>query len=191
MRRRCRHKGKAEQLSSRVRPHKLVARRVQYYRFSTVSKCTPHYDTRAISEILDKDGYIIIKDRSKDIIISGGENISSVELEDVLYRHPAVLLAAVVAKPDQKWGRGALRLRRVEERRECDSRQRSLPSVARRCPASSLKKLWCSGRFQRRRLARSRIPIAQSDGVGEGDFGLNPAGVREPLSIAIRALPAG
>ena len=46
----------------------------------------------------------MIKDRSKDIIISGGENISSVELEDVLYKHPAVLLAAVVAKPDQKWG---------------------------------------------------------------------------------------
>ncbi len=54
--------------------------------------------------VLDKDGYVIIKDRSKDIIISGGENISSVEVEDVLYKHPAVLLAAVVAKPDPKWG---------------------------------------------------------------------------------------
>lgn len=50
------------------------------------------------------DGYIKIKDRSKDIIISGGENISSIEVEDVLYMHPAVLLAAVVAKPDEKWG---------------------------------------------------------------------------------------
>jgi fatty-acyl-CoA synthase len=50
------------------------------------------------------DGYIQIKDRSKDIIISGGENISSIEVEDVLYRHPAVLAAAVVAKPDEKWG---------------------------------------------------------------------------------------
>lgn len=50
------------------------------------------------------DGYIQIKDRSKDIIISGGENISSIEVEDVLYRHPAVLAAAVVAKPDPKWG---------------------------------------------------------------------------------------
>ena len=50
------------------------------------------------------DGYIKIKDRSKDIIISGGENISSIEVEDVLYRHPAVLAAAVVAKPDPKWG---------------------------------------------------------------------------------------
>ncbi len=50
------------------------------------------------------DGYCKIKDRSKDIIISGGENISSIEVEDVLYRHPAVLAAAVVAKPDPKWG---------------------------------------------------------------------------------------
>src|SRR6202034_3927910 len=54
--------------------------------------------------VLDEDGYVIIKDRSKDIIISGGENISSVEVEDVLYKHPAVLFAAVVAKPDGKWG---------------------------------------------------------------------------------------
>ena len=50
------------------------------------------------------DGYIKIRDRSKDVIISGGENISSIEVEDVLYRHPAVLVAAVVAKPDAKWG---------------------------------------------------------------------------------------
>ena len=50
------------------------------------------------------DGYMKIKDRSKDIIISGGENISSIEVEDVLYRHPDVLAAAVVAKPDQRWG---------------------------------------------------------------------------------------
>jgi len=50
------------------------------------------------------DGYIKIKDRSKDVIISGGENISSIEVEDVLYRHPDVLAAAVVAKPDARWG---------------------------------------------------------------------------------------
>ncbi len=50
------------------------------------------------------DGYIKIKDRSKDIIISGGENISSIEVEDVLYRHPDVLAAAVVSKPDERWG---------------------------------------------------------------------------------------
>ncbi|HEY6897577.1 MAG TPA: acyl-CoA synthetase [Rhodocyclaceae bacterium] len=54
--------------------------------------------------VMHPDGYVKIKDRSKDVIISGGENISSVEVEDVLYRHPAVLTAAVVAKPDPKWG---------------------------------------------------------------------------------------
>jgi fatty-acyl-CoA synthase len=54
--------------------------------------------------VLQQDGYIKIKDRSKDVIISGGENISSLEVEDVLYRHPAVLGAAVVAMPDEKWG---------------------------------------------------------------------------------------
>ncbi len=50
------------------------------------------------------DGYIELKDRSKDIIISGGENISTIEVESVLYKHPAVLEAAVVARPDEKWG---------------------------------------------------------------------------------------
>jgi fatty-acyl-CoA synthase len=54
--------------------------------------------------VMQADGYVKIKDRSKDIIISGGENISSIEVEDVLYRHPAVLAAAVVASPDEKWG---------------------------------------------------------------------------------------
>jgi fatty-acyl-CoA synthase len=50
------------------------------------------------------DGYIELKDRSKDIIISGGENISSIEVEDALYRHPAVVGVAVVAMPHEKWG---------------------------------------------------------------------------------------
>jgi fatty-acyl-CoA synthase len=50
------------------------------------------------------DGYIQLKDRSKDIIISGGENISSIEVEDALFKHPAVQAAAVVAKADEKWG---------------------------------------------------------------------------------------
>ena len=54
--------------------------------------------------VMQPDGYVKIKDRSKDVIISGGENISSLEVEDVLYRHPAVMAAAVVAKPDAKWG---------------------------------------------------------------------------------------
>jgi fatty-acyl-CoA synthase len=54
--------------------------------------------------VMHQDGYIELKDRSKDIIISGGENISTIEVEDVLYRHPAVLEAAVVARPDPMWG---------------------------------------------------------------------------------------
>ncbi|MBC7136766.1 acyl-CoA synthetase [Oceanibaculum nanhaiense] len=54
--------------------------------------------------VLHPDGYVELKDRSKDIIISGGENISTIEVEGVLYRHPAVLEAAVVARPDEKWG---------------------------------------------------------------------------------------
>jgi fatty-acyl-CoA synthase len=54
--------------------------------------------------VVHPDGYIQLKDRSKDIIISGGENISSIEVEDALYKHPAVSAVAVVAKPDEKWG---------------------------------------------------------------------------------------
>jgi fatty-acyl-CoA synthase len=54
--------------------------------------------------VMQPDGYAKIRDRAKDIIISGGENISSVEVEEALYRHPAVLAAAVVAQPDAKWG---------------------------------------------------------------------------------------
>ncbi len=54
--------------------------------------------------VIHPDGYVQIKDRSKDIIISGGENISSIEVEDALYKHPAVQVVAVVAKPDEKWG---------------------------------------------------------------------------------------
>ncbi len=54
--------------------------------------------------VMHPDGYVEIKDRSKDIIISGGENISSIEVEEVLYRHPQVMEAAVVARPDEIWG---------------------------------------------------------------------------------------
>ena len=54
--------------------------------------------------VVDPDGYVKIRDRSKDVIISGGENISSIEVEDVIYGHPAVLACAVVATPDPKWG---------------------------------------------------------------------------------------
>ena len=79
------------------------------------------------------DGYVEIKDRAKDIIISGGENISSVEVEIALYKHPAVQLAAVVARPGREMGRDALRLRAAEAGRERDRRRdhRLLPRSAR------------------------------------------------------------
>ena len=67
------------------------------------SSGTPSVDSNT-GRIVYPDGYIQIKDRSKDIIISGGENISSVEVENVVAKHPAVSLVAVVAKPDEKWG---------------------------------------------------------------------------------------
>ncbi len=54
--------------------------------------------------VLHADGYVEIKDRSKDVIISGGENVSSLEVEEVLYKHPQIMEAAVVARPDEKWG---------------------------------------------------------------------------------------
>ena len=54
--------------------------------------------------VMHPDGYVKIQDRSKDIIISGGENISSIEIENTLSKHPSVSIAAVVAKPDEKWG---------------------------------------------------------------------------------------
>ena len=54
--------------------------------------------------VWEPDGYIALRDRSKDIIISGGENISTIEVEGIIYRHPKVLEAAVVAKPDEHWG---------------------------------------------------------------------------------------
>ena len=69
--------------------------------------------------VLHPDGYIQLKDRSKDIIISGGENISSIEIENVLNRHPAVQFAAVVAKPDPKWGETPCAF--VEKRRGHDA----------------------------------------------------------------------
>ena len=73
--------------------------------------------------VMHPDGYIEIRDRSKDIIISGGENISSIEVEGVLYRHPAVSAAAVVAKPDEHWGEtpcAFIELREGEEASESE-----------------------------------------------------------------------
>ena len=75
--------------------------------------------------VIHKDGYIQIKDRSKDIIISGGENISSVEIENVLYQHPAVGEAAVVAMPDELWGEVALCICRTENQTNWSTEERA------------------------------------------------------------------
>ena len=81
------------------------------------------------------DGYIELKDRSKDIIISGGENISTIEVEDVLYRHPAVLEAAVVARPDAKWGETPCAFVMLREGDVRPARpRRSSPSAAQHLP---------------------------------------------------------
>ena len=68
--------------------------------------------------VLHPDGYIQLKDRSKDIIISGGENISSIEVEDVLYKHPAVATAPWSAKPDEKWGETPCAFVELQARRD-------------------------------------------------------------------------
>ncbi|KAH0696346.1 hypothetical protein KY289_013828 [Solanum tuberosum] len=69
------------------------------------------------------DGYIEVKDRSKDIIISGGENISTIEVETVLYRHPAVLEAAIVARPDNHWGQTPCAFVKLKEGFDASSRE--------------------------------------------------------------------
>ena len=74
--------------------------------------------------VLEPDRYVKIKDRSKDIIISGGENISSIEVEDALYRHPSVMACAVVAKPDSKWGEVPVAF--VELKPDCAASQAEL-----------------------------------------------------------------
>jgi fatty-acyl-CoA synthase len=71
--------------------------------------------------VLEPDRYVKIKDRSKDIIISGGENISSIEVEDALYRHPAVMACAVVARPDPKWGEAPLAFVELRPGAEADA----------------------------------------------------------------------
>ena len=106
--------------------------------------------------VMHPDGYIQLKDRSKDIIISGGENISSIEVEDALYKHPAVQAAAVVAKPDEKWGETPVRLRRAEARTGDDDRRshRLVPQAT--SPATSARATSCSPSCRRPRPARCR-----------------------------------
>ena len=134
--------------------------------------------------VLDEHGYVIIKDRSKDIIISGGENISSVEVEDILYKHPAVLFAAVVAKPDPKWGEVPCAFVELKDRREGDrSRDHRV------LPQPHVRLQDAEGRGVRRHSEDvdrqdPEIPAAQPGGFGEGDFGLNAASQCDGFGLA-------
>ena len=105
--------------------------------------------------VMHADGYIQLKDRSKDIIISGGENISSIEVEDTLYKHPAVAAAAVVAKPDDKWGETPCAF--IEFKPGAQATTDELRSgAASTSPRTNARATWCSPRFRRRAPARSR-----------------------------------
>ena len=134
--------------------------------------------------VLDEHGYVIIKDRSKDIIISGGENISSVEVEDVLYKHPAVLFAAVVAKPDAKWGEVPCAFIELKDNaqndRSRDHRVLPQPDVRFQDPEGG------GIRSDSEDIDRQNpeIHAAQSGRFGEGDFGVSV------MPLSLRALHA-
>ena len=106
------------------------------------------------------DGYIEIKDRSKDIIISGGENISTLEVEEVLSRHPAVLLAAVVAQPDATWGETPCAFLELKQTRAASPRRTSFSFAASRWLGSRCPSAWCLAIFRRRPRARFKIYVA-------------------------------
>ena len=112
--------------------------------------------------VLQPDGYVKIKDRAKDIIISGGENISSLEVEDALYRHPAVLAAAVVAQPDPKWGESPCAFVELKpgDERDRSGAHRALPGAPR--ALQGRPSAWCSACCRRRRPARSRSSCCAS-----------------------------
>ena len=94
--------------------------------------------------VLHEDGYIELRDRSKDIIISGGENISTIEVEGVIIKHPAVANVAVVAKPDEKWGETPCAFVDAEARRCGHAPRRSSPTAAPTSPPTSARATWCS-----------------------------------------------
>ena len=105
--------------------------------------------------VLHPDGYIQLKDRSKDIIISGGENISSIEVEDALYKHPAVAAAAVVAKPDEKWGETPCAFIELEAG-EAATAEELIAWCRTTSPATRCRATWSSPTCQKPRPARSR-----------------------------------
>nr|CAD1834492.1 unnamed protein product [Ananas comosus var. bracteatus] len=100
--------------------------------------------------VVHPDGYVEIRDRSKDVIISGGENISSVEVEAVLYRHPAVAEAAVVAMPHLLWGETPWAFIVPREGPVSQTRRSSSPTVGPTCRISWCPRRWCSSTACRR-----------------------------------------
>ena len=102
-----------------------------------------------------EDGYLELRDRSKDIIISGGENISSIEVEDTLYRHPAVAAAAVVAKPDERWGETPCAFVELRDGASATSEE-LIASAASTLRASSARVTSASKHFRQPRRARCR-----------------------------------
>ena len=106
--------------------------------------------------VLEPDRYVKIKDRSKDVIISGGENISSLEVEDALYRHPAVLACAVVARPDPKWGETPLAFVELQAGASVTRRGTDRSTAAGASPATRCRARSASRRSRRPRPARSR-----------------------------------
>ena len=106
--------------------------------------------------VMHPDGYIQLKDRSKDIIISGGENISSIEVEDALYKHPAVQAAAVVAKPDDKWGETPCAFVELKPGAKATRRGDHRAAARRTSRATKCRATSCSAKCRRRARARSR-----------------------------------
>ena len=119
--------------------------------------------------VMHPDGYIQLKDRSKDIIISGGENISSIEVEDALYKHPAVRRAAVVAQARREMGRDAVRLRRAKAGR----RARRADELIAWCRAASRRLQMPAPRRVRRNAEDLDRQDAEIQAARDGEGGVS------------------
>ena len=134
--------------------------------------------------VMQPDGYVKIKDRSKDIIISGGENISSIEVEDVLYRHPAVLARRGGGAAGREVGRDAVRVRRAASRaraRPPSELHRVLPRAAGALQGAEARS--CSASCRRPRPARSRSSCCASARSMPGDTGPSSAIARQRTTV--------
>ena len=166
--------------------------------------------------VVHADGYVKIKDRSKDIIISGGENISTIEVEDVLYSHPAILEAAVVARPDEKWGEtpcafvslkpGAAPVTAEEIIAWCRSafgrlqgaRSRSCSVRCPRLPPARFRRICCASRRSRSSGSTPELPatrfreqarVASGGGSVDGVDALEREAVQITRSAGFRSSP--